>query len=656
MTTKLPAWIGRRASRMLPLVVATVLTLAACASPPAEPSVTMEITPDVAAVVVGGSRSFTASATGVSDASASWSLGDDCGSLQVESATRVTYTAPDDVPGAPCVLTAASLEVAGLTASVAIEVYDVPTLTFGADTAFARPFRSVTFNWSLGELPPGSSLRCDLHALGAGTPVTATFEACGDEDGTDGHVHAYETPGEYEALLVVYHDEERLLMGDWAIEVRNVLERISTGRNHSLAVDSMGNVVAWGKNGNGRLGDGSNTDRSVPIHVCRSGSDKECWTFDIGPSGSVSAGGYHSLALDSDGYVWAWGDNGQGQLGIGTSGAATGTTNPTPVCASGSGPDCVQLNLGQGGAISAGGEHSLALDGDGGVWAWGGNETGELGDGTMTESPIPNPVRVCATGAGPDCTPFVLASGGSIIAGEYVSLALSVGSDSDAEQGVVWSWGWNGRGVLGTGTIGDETSRANPGPVCASGSGASCVPLALGPRGAISAGEEHALASDTSGGVWSWGRNGDGQLGDGTTETRLNPVPVCAPNGDAACVPLVLGVGARVSAGRGSHSSFASSVDGELWAWGWNGNGQLGDGTTEARSVPVPVCAQGSGDACRRLTLGSSGTIAAGESHATALHGGGNAWAWGRNDVGQLGDGTTEDSSNPVAVSTPLWW
>ena len=136
--------------------------------------------------------------------------------------------------------------------------------------------------------------------------------------------------------------------------------QVAAGDAHSLAVTSAGTVWAWGGSLYGQLGNGTTADSSVPVQV-------------KGLTGvvAVAAGYGHSLALRDDGTVWAWGLNGAGQLGNGT----TGNTQPTPVEVAG---------LTGVTKIAAGGLFSLALRSDGTVWAWGGDGTGEMGDGRQT--------------------------------------------------------------------------------------------------------------------------------------------------------------------------------------------------------------------------------------------------------------------------------
>ena len=155
---------------------------------------------------------------------------------------------------------------------------------------------------------------------------------------------------------------------------------IAGGSDHSLALKSDGTAWAWGYNSNGELGNNSTTGSNTPVQV-------------EGPGGTgylmgvvaIAGGSSHSLALKSDGTVWAWGYNYDGELGNGT----TTTTSPY-----GSSTPVQVLGLGGSGfftgvAIAAGGDHSLALKGDGTVWAWGDNADGDLGNNSTTESNTP---------------------------------------------------------------------------------------------------------------------------------------------------------------------------------------------------------------------------------------------------------------------------
>lgn len=303
---------------------------------------------------------------------------------------------------------------------------------------------------------------------------------------------------------------------------------------------------------------------------------------------AMSGGSWHSLALNGDGMVRAWGDNSYGQLGDGTTGSSAGAGN-TPTQAG---------QLRRVTQVAAGGVHSLALA-DGDVWAWGHNGSGRLGDGTATDRS--SPVRV------PDLYADAIAAGGSH------SLAVSAGR--------VYAWGNNGSGQLGTGT-----TASSSWPVRAA---------ELTTATKVAAGGRHSLALRSDGTVWGWGYNYDGQTGR----------PIWRCNGNVCSIDPYLtpgqisGLTGVTSIVAGYDHSLALHSDGTVWAWGANLSGQLGDGTTASRSTP-------------RQVPGLTGVtaIAGGEFHSLALRSDGTLWAWGANNTGQLGTGSTASSLTPVRV------
>lgn len=150
----------------------------------------------------------------------------------------------------------------------------------------------------------------------------------------------------------------------------------------------------------------------------------------------------------------------------------------------------------------------------------------------------------------------------------------------------------------------------------------------------VATGNDHTLALSSEGLIYSWGRNNSGQLGDGTTSSRTLPGPVSRINSGELTFSALAASG---------ETSYALANDGRVFAWGQNNNGQLGDGSTQNRSVPTPVS-----------TSNTFSQIAAGSGFAIALTDQGVAWSWGFNTSGNLGDGTRTGRVNPVTVSTAL--
>jgi len=225
----------------------------------------------------------------------------------------------------------------------------------------------------------------------------------------------------------------------------------------------------------------------------------------------IAAGGSHSLALRSDGTVWAWGE------GLGST--------PTPV-------DSLENII----SISAGGLHSLALRVDGTVWAWGSNESGQLGDGTTNQHDTPIPIN--------NLNNIIAVS-----AGGYHSLALCA-------NGSVWSWGSNTHGQLGDGMT---YGRSTPVQVHGGEAGGEYLQDIT----YISAGYEHSLALRENRTVLAWGAGGFGQLGNGQTGNHITPVQVIGGGGGGTFLHSITSVSA------GEVLSFALRDDGTVLVWGW---------------------------------------------------------------------------------------
>jgi alpha-tubulin suppressor-like RCC1 family protein len=357
------------------------------------------------------------------------------------------------------------------------------------------------------------------------------------------------------------------------VGVQNInAQSIACGGWHSLGICNDSTVKAFGENATGQIGNGNTTDQSTPITVAglsgikavsaggdqleahsmalKSNGTVWCWgsnlygalgnasatgTFVTAPvqaliltnAISISAGGWHSLALKNDGTVWCWGWNADGQIGDGT---IIDKTIPTQVA-----------GLSGVVKISAGSYHNLALKNDGTVWAWGDNVNGQIGDGT-TGTDRTTPVQVNGL------TNIV-----AIAAGRFFSLAVK-------SDGTVWTWGQNLYGQLGNG---NNTDSNVPVQV----SGLTNVTSAVAATGAFHC---HALKSD--GNVWSWGRNTYGNLGDNTLNNSNVPVQMLSFN-------------SPIGMAAGTNFSLFYKADGTMWGTGRNASGQLGDGTVTQHNV-----------------------------------------------------------------------
>ncbi len=345
-------------------------------------------------------------------------------------------------------------------------------------------------------------------------------------------------------------------------------QTVSAGYTHSVGIKTDGTLWAWGDNGYGQLGDGTTTNKNIPTQI---GSANN-WE-------SVSASGGFTVAIKADGTLWAWGNNTFGQLGDGTT---TNRTTPTQI---GTATNWTSVATGEG--------FALAIKDNGTLWSWGYNNLGQLGDGTTTNKIVPTQVGTATNWQ-------------SVAAGSGFSLAIK-------SNGTLWAWGSNLYGQLGNGTttnlsvptqIGSENDWAN-----------------------VAAGYYHSVGRKSNGILMTWGNNVYGQLGDGTYTNKSTPVAV---------YDQVQSIDA------GWNYTVGTTTFGNMLLTGQNVYGQLGDGTTENRNW---------------VSLTNSNNhlqISAGAFHTLSLHTDGSLKVCGLNGQGRLGDGTTTDriSLTPIACPT----
>ena len=297
---------------------------------------------------------------------------------------------------------------------------------------------------------------------------------------------------------------------------------------------------------------------------------------------SIFSGDCTSYAIDSNNYGWATGLGTSGQLGDGSTVSK-----------------CVWVKICcdyQYCKIDASANHAIAIKTDGTAVAWGNNTCGKLGDGSITARC--QPVAVCCNYCYLD-----------------VSACLNQSNGVKSTDCLAVSWGNNGAGQLGDGTI---TSKCQPVAVCCNYTYQKLTVSSF-----------HAMGVKTDGCAVGWGCNNCGQLGDGSITARCQPVAVCC-NYQYCCI---------IAASGSAASTMALKTDGTAVSWGNNPNGSLGDNTTAAKCQPIAVC-------CNYTYC----KICMGFNHVAAIKTDGLAVSWGSGSNGTLGDGSTLQKNQPVAI------
>lgn len=360
-----------------------------------------------------------------------------------------------------------------------------------------------------------------------------------------------------------------LLSGTAVASEKPVIVQIAAGLNHSLALDEDGNVYAFGMGYDGQLGLGPSVyETNLPTKI--SGLPKIV---------SIAAGQNQSFAIDENGDVWVWGRNNVGQLGLGDAGWNTNRAIPelNPYLS-----DIVQ--------IAAGDSYTYAVDKKGHVYAWGFNHSGQLGFGDTNDRYIPEQIS--------NLNGIKKISVGST----NVTFAID-------ENGDVWAWGSNANGILGMEPY--IYNVPTPTKVLALN---NIVHIVVG------SGVSFALALDLDNNVWYWGDYLDGS-------TTFTPT-------------LLLNGISQISIGYSSIYDYVVAIDEEedVYSWGININGRLGLGDEDDRQAPVQI-----------VGLSNASQIATGGMHAFAITDDG-VYAWGYNFFGQLGLGDNDNRYTPTKI------
>jgi alpha-tubulin suppressor-like RCC1 family protein len=357
--------------------------------------------------------------------------------------------------------------------------------------------------------------------------------------------------------------------------VMNDVAFVSVNEENTCAIKKDGTLWCWGDNSGGQIGDGSfGSDVIQPIFVM----DQVL---------KVSVGYRHTCAIKSDGSLWCWGNNQYGQVGDGT----TGNIKPFPVQPIGMSRDVAD--------VSAGFDHTCVVKTDGSLWCWGGNDRGQLGDGTNVGKVIPK--RIFAGGVK------------KVSAGAKYTCAIK--NDSS-----LWCWGENNTGQLGLGIIGGYYTIPQP---------VTNDVIKVSTTAGWSWGAGHTCVVKSDGSIFCWGNNSYGQLGNGSFG---NNIP--SPSSDIYLDAFYNRLTDIYHVSVGNSHTCAVDNGNQIWCWGNNYYGQLGIGKDNNYyqtyySFPRQVTSVGK---VKGVSVGYSSTCVIKEDNSL--------WCWGGNDSGQLGDGT----------------
>lgn len=290
---------------------------------------------------------------------------------------------------------------------------------------------------------------------------------------------------------------------------------------YTLAIKTNGAIWAWGNNLYGQLGVGDQNDRTTPTQII-AGTDSD-WS-------TVRAGEFHTIAYKTNNTLWAWGLNTDGQLGIGN----TNNRNTPAQIIIGTDIDWATNSF------DAGFYHTIAINTNGSLWAWGLNDDSQLGLGDITKRTTPSRI-------GSETNWSTVAAGG------YHTIAHKVNK-------TIWAWGKNNYGQLG---LGGTISRITPSSIGTSSDWS-----------VVEAGAFHTIAITTNKVIWVWGRNNNGQLGMGDTTDRSTPTQMGI---DTDWVTIM----------AGGDYTLGLKINNTIWSWGRNNYGQLGLGDAQNRNVPT---------------------------------------------------------------------
>ncbi|MDR0314487.1 MAG: hypothetical protein LBH71_00865, partial [Oscillospiraceae bacterium] len=393
---------------------------------------------------------------------------------------------------------------------------------------------------------------------------------------------------------------------------------VSSQGDHTLAIDNEGVLWAWGFNLCGELGDGTTSNSTSPINISE--------IYDMPAMKSAVACEWHSVALDVNGNVWTWGSNGiGGLLGDGSGMFDFYRYQPRNITAHLKGTANEIPSMTQ---ISSNGKHTLALDEDGNVWAWGGGIEYQVGNEVEVSR---YPVNITKYWKEHPTKTISMPAMQKVAAGSDYTLVLDV-------YGKIWGWGSGYTGMTGCGPAMSKS------PLKVSEDYYTDLPDVITD---INAGyANHAFALDSQGTVYGWGWNSY----NGICGSHPIGIPISPPVNVTDEQPLSSPIKAIHAANL---HTIALDKNGVVWTWGDNTDGQIGNGVVSP-TIPGAQGEQTAFNVSSQHDLPVITAISGGFSSCFALDENGIIWAWGGNSYGQLGNGTKTRSPIPVMIKHPL--
>jgi alpha-tubulin suppressor-like RCC1 family protein len=369
-----------------------------------------------------------------------------------------------------------------------------------------------------------------------------------------------------------------IVQGDSGCTAGACVTSVASGAQHTSAATNAGTVFCWGNNSAGQLGDGTTTSRPRPVMV-------------TGLTGvrALALGDLFSCALLNNGQVWCWGGNADGELG---NNGMTPSATPVQV-----------VSLPNATAIAAGVAHACAVTGQGTIYCWGRNDAGQTGNAMMGgDVRLPSMVNITGVAS--------VACGGST--------TCILGTNQN-----LWCWGDNSNGQLGINSTTDQDSPTGVG-------GLSALPISLTVGNSFTCvGYPGAGNSED---IACWGANGYGQFGDGTTNSTTTP-----PTSPGLSTVALFSAGGYYSCGT-------DQGNGEVFCEGQNVEGELANGGSDGSSHFNPTKTS---PVVAKVTQLSTSL-----RHACALSTNSpHVYCWGKNDDGEIGDGTTIERDTPTPVA-----